>query len=362
MRSKRVEKEEFIKNIKTTSKRVDQLRDNLETEESTKNSLILPFFQDLGYDIFNPLEFVPEYTADVGIKKGEKVDYAIFINKELQILVECKAINEDLNNHDSQLFRYFGTTDAKFGILTNGDEYRFFTDLDKPNKMDTVPFLTIKISEIKDNQINELFRFTKDNFDKENIFSTASQLKYRNQFEDYFRDLVANPSEEFIKFVIQNVYEQRNTTKNIELFTPIIKAGLTQAIQQQVNEKLNIALNNTVSEIEKTTDSEPEPEVPDLASEIVTTPEEIEAYTIAKFILKDVIEENRVNYRDNRSYFNVLLDDNIRKWLLRVHFTNTRNFITLNDENNTEFEFTTPIDIYNFSDKIKSVAEQIANK
>lgn len=69
-----MDKDEFISQVKNISKRVEQLRDTLETEEATKTSLIMPFFQALGYDVFNPLEFVPEYTADVGIKKGEKVD------------------------------------------------------------------------------------------------------------------------------------------------------------------------------------------------------------------------------------------------------------------------------------------------
>ena len=127
---------DFIDEIKQYSKRVSNLKDSLSTEEATKTSLIMPFFALLGYDVFNPEEFVPEYTADVGIKKGEKVDYAILSNGEPVMLIECKAVKEELKKHDSQLFRYFGTSKAKFAILTNGIIYRFFTDLDEPNKMD----------------------------------------------------------------------------------------------------------------------------------------------------------------------------------------------------------------------------------
>lgn len=354
-----MEKEEFSTKIKSVAKRVSQLRDNLDTEEATKNSLIMPFFQDLGYDIFNPLEFIPEYTADVGIKKGEKVDYAIVINKKLQILVECKAVKEDLNNHDSQLFRYFGTTDAKFGILTNGDEYRFFTDLDDPNKMDSLPFLTVKLSELRDSQINELFRFTKDNFDENRIFSTASQLKYMNQFGSYIEDTIKDPDEAFVKFVIQNVFSLRATSKNIEQFTPIVKAGLTQVIQEQVNDKLSSALNSSVSSQDKPTIENTDDEKEDNKDDgIETTPAEIESYTIVKFILKDLFDETRVFYRDNRSYFNVLLDDTVRKWIVRVYFTKNRNYIVLNNKENTTLEFVHPIDIYQFADQIKSVASE----
>jgi len=157
--------EKFTEQLKALSERTLNLKDTLNTEEATKTALVMPFFQLLGYDVFNPLEFSPEFTADVGIKKGEKVDYAILEDNEPVILIECKSVNEKLDNHDSQLFRYFGTTTSKFGILTNGVEYRFYTDLDEQNKMDSSPFLRFNLCELKDNHIVEIFKFTKENFD-----------------------------------------------------------------------------------------------------------------------------------------------------------------------------------------------------
>ena len=118
---------DFIDQLKQFSKRVESMKDSIQTEEATKTAIIMPFFAMLGYDVFNPQEFVPEFTADVGIKKGEKVDYAILINGNPEILIECKWCGESLSKHGSQLFRYFGTSPAKFGILTNGLIYQFFT-------------------------------------------------------------------------------------------------------------------------------------------------------------------------------------------------------------------------------------------
>lgn len=134
---------DFTESIKQFSERVSMLKDTVSTEEATKMSLVVPLFQLLGYDVFNPSEFCPEYIADVGIKKGEKVDYAILENGQPIILVECKSCSEQLDKHSSQLFRYFGTSPAKFGILTNGVIYRFYTDLEESNKMDLVPFLEL---------------------------------------------------------------------------------------------------------------------------------------------------------------------------------------------------------------------------
>lgn len=152
---------DFIDELKQLSARVVKLKDTLDTEEGTKMSLILPFFQILGYDVFNPDEFMPEYTADVGIKKGEKVDYAIMKDGKPLILIECKSVSEELSKHASQLFRYFGTSEAKFGILTNGVIYKFFTDLDETNKMDLTPFMEFNVLDIKKNTIKELKKISK---------------------------------------------------------------------------------------------------------------------------------------------------------------------------------------------------------
>ncbi len=156
---------DFNEKIRNLSERLDNMRGNIHTEEATKTSIIMPFFQILGYDVFNPAEFTPEYIADVGIKKGEKVDYAIMDEGEPLILIEAKSLTEVLTKHDSQLFRYFGTTKAKFGILTNGVTYKFFTDLEEQNKMDAAPFFTFDLADIKESSLNELAKFRKDNFD-----------------------------------------------------------------------------------------------------------------------------------------------------------------------------------------------------
>lgn len=214
---------EFNEIIKQFSERIIALKDNVSTEEATKMSLVVPLFQILGYDVFNPSEFCPEYVADVGIKKGEKVDYAILDNGQPTILIECKSCSEQLDKHSSQLFRYFGTSPAKFGILTNGIIYRFFTDLEESNKMDLVPFLEINMLNLKDSSINELKKFAKENFDKEKIFSTAEELKYSSLIKGLLSREYEAPSENFIRFILSDIYEGQKNQKIIEKFTPVVK-------------------------------------------------------------------------------------------------------------------------------------------
>ncbi|EMF0456038.1 type I restriction enzyme HsdR N-terminal domain-containing protein, partial [Enterococcus hirae] len=331
-----MELEKFQDTLKQLGKRVVELKDSIGTEEATKTSLIMPFFAALGYDLFNPTEFVPEFTADVGIKKGEKVDYAIVLEGQPTILIEAKSINEQLTKHDSQLFRYFGTTVSKFGILTNGEEYKFFTDLDEPNKMDLTPFLTVNITKIKDSQIPELAKFHKDNFDVDKITSSAAELKYLNSLKNYLSSELNDPTEDFVKYLLTEIYDGMKTKQTVEKFKPIIKKGLNQFIAERVNDKLSAALKTSVTVEDNETKSESNT-TDETDSEIVTTPEELEAYTICKVVLKDTIPLDRLFYRDNRSYFNILLDDNIRKWILRVRFNTNGMKIELNDENHTVY-------------------------
>jgi hypothetical protein len=353
-----MDKNEFASKIKALAEQIENFQNKLNTEEATKNALIMPLFSDLDYNVFNPTEFVPEFTADFGSKKGERVDYAIVMNEEVQILVETKELSDNLEKKDSQLFRYFTATKAKFGILTNGDTYKFYTDLEQPNVMDETPFLTIKISAIKDSQINELFKFTKDNFDVDSITDSASDLKYVGLAQDYFTQQMNHPDEEFVRLVLSHIYDGIKTQQVIEQFTPVIAKGLNQIISEQVSSKLNHALNQTTldtSENDKESSTvSPEKE----RSSIITTPEELESYAVVKLIIRDVLDTDRIVYRDNHSYFNILIDDNNRKWVLRVFFKSTRNFIVLNDDDNTEINFDSPVDIYDHADKIRAIAAE----
>ncbi|WP_282668183.1 type I restriction endonuclease [Lactococcus cremoris] len=339
--------------LKSLGTRIETLAPSITNEEQTKNAFIMPFFQTLGYDVFNPLEFVPEFTADVGIKKGEKVDYAMVIDGAPQILIECKSINENLTNHDSQLFRYFGTTSSKFGLLTNGKEYRFYTDLDEQNKMDSTPFLTVDLTNIKDNQFLELAKFHKENFDVDKISSSAAELKYLNNLKLFLSENLNEPTESFIAYLVSQIYDGIKTKSTLEKFSPIIKKGFNQFITERVNEKLSAALNTSVET--KTLDTTEEIQEVVQDDGIITTPEELEAFTVFKVASKDFIDSSRLYYRDTKSYFGILIDDNNRKWVFRFYQKATKNLIEIRDSGT--FEIDTPIDIAMYQDKIKQAIE-----
>ena len=283
-------------------------------------------------------------------------DYAIINDDKPAILIEAKSINEKLTKHDSQLFRYFGTTSAKFGILTNGLEYKFFTDLDEPNKMDSSPFFTIDITKIRDIQIAELAKFHKENYDIDNITSTASELKYLNSLKTFLTEQLKSPTENFVKYILSEIYEGTKTKLVIDKFTPIVAKGFNQLVTEKVNEKLSAALNTPVDVKQEVEVVEAKQE----ESEIITTPEELEAYTAVKLLLKDTVEPCRVFYRDNRSYFNILLDDSIRKWIVRI-YVGKKIRLEFNDEHKTLVDIDTPLDITDHSERLIKIVSKFLN-
>jgi len=352
---------DFIDQIKQFSKRVDSLKDSLPTEEATKTSIIMPFFALLGYDVFNPDEFMPEYTADVGVKKGEKVDYAILNNGDPTILIECKWIGEKLDKHGSQLFRYFSTTKAKFGILTNGRIYRFFTDLEEINKMDEKPFLEIDILNIKEAQVAELKKFHKSNFDIEKIFDVASELKYENEFKNVFANLLQKPSDEFVKLFLTDTYEGKFTQKVVDKFKPILKKSLNAYITELMNDKIKTALgtqDDAVSDnIETPSQEQPiEQETSSIEKEskIVTTEEELEGYFIVKNLIKDLVNINDITYKDNERYMAILYKAKTTKWICRFYFNTSTKYLAIPDENKKEEKIVIQnvYDIEQYKDKL----------
>lgn len=214
-------------------------KDNITNEEQTKMAFIAPFLNLLGYDVFDPSVVVPEFTADIGTKKGEKVDYAIMSNGKPLILIEAKSIQENLDNHNNQLVRYFNVTEAKFAILTNGIEYRFFSDLDEKNKMDSTPFMMINLLNLKERNKKDLERFSRDQIDLDSILNMANRKKYTTGIKSVFREEIENPSEDFVKFFISKITSKRATQGLIQEFKDYIRTSLKEIVFDMANEKIN---------------------------------------------------------------------------------------------------------------------------
>lgn len=357
---------DFIDQLRSLASRISNVREMIQTEEATKNAMVMPFIQLLGYNVFDPLEVTPELVADVGTKKGEKVDYAILKDAKPIILFECKKCGGDLGiNHASQLFRYFHVTEARFGVLTNGLMYRFFTDLEQPNKMDEKPFLEFNILDFKDQDVEELKKFTKSVFEVEAILTTASELKYTRSIQNLLADWMANPSEDFVRLVSADFLAGKRFTPAVkEQFTSITKRAFQQLIGDRINERLRGAMTSEVA---------PKSEEPlgGVTSEatgtdiplLISSAEEIEGFHIIKSILRDSVASRRVFMRDAQTYCAIILDDNNRKPICRLRFNNTSKMVLgLMKGKDEEKFFLSDLDqIYTHADALKAtVAEYLS--
>ncbi len=309
--------------LRILAERVKSHSSAMITEEAVKTAVILPFLSALDYDVFNPHEVIPEYTADAVGKKGEKVDYAIKVDGAIRILIECKPITTNLDKvHLAQLYRYFSVTEARFAILTNGRTFHFHTDLEAPNKLDERPFLTFDLSDLQGQLTHELKKFAKSEFN-------------------------------FVRLVTANLQLGRFTAAIREQFTPMVKTAFREIIRDSVQARLSTALADT-----EAADVAAEPP-PDEADEVIaTTEEEREGFMIVRAIVRDILKPARVVMRDQKSYCGILVDDNNRRPLARLHFNRSVRYIGLFDgEKEERVKIDTLDEIYEHAERLRATAQ-----
>jgi hypothetical protein len=325
---------DFKDQILQLSDRIKKQKDSISTEEATKNAFIMPLIASLGYDVFNPFEVVPEMDCDLIKKKGEKIDYAIMKDKNPIFLIECKHCKQDLNLHDTQLQKYFVASKSRFGVLTNGIEYRFYTDLEKVNIMDERPFLVVNMLDLSDADIEQLKKFHKSYYNENNVLSTANELKYTTEIKEIFNKEIQSPTSDFVRFFAKQIYTTGQITqKVVEMFTPLVKKSMSMVINDIIAERLNTAMKND-EQVEDTTNissnlpnspkENTENKLPegivymDKEAGIITTQEEMDAYNIVRSILRRSVDASRITYKDYKTYFVISLDNSQWYWICRI--------------------------------------------
>lgn len=359
---------EFADAVAQMGKKVESLKDSITTEEATKNAFIMPFIGSvLGYDVFNPNEVIPEFTADVGVKRGEKVDYALVLDGQVQIIIECKKVGTQLSlENASQLYRYFACTHARIGVLTNGQVWNFYMDLDEPNKMDSKPFLILDLLDIDKLTLPELQKLTKPSFDIDSIASSAEELKYVGALKRAVAEQFRDPSNDFVKLLASNVYDGAFRQSVVEKFRPLVEKALRRFLNDQVNDRLTTALGSEDQDGDGGDAASPtqvdESDAPD--DGIVTTDEEVDAYSIVKAIACSEVDPSRVTMRDAKSYCAVFLDDNNRRPIVRLYFNTRKKHFSVFDGKHESERY--PIDgideIYSHADEIRRQARTLAGQ
>lgn len=361
---------DFHDNLSALAQKVRSTREDIDTEEGTKNALIMPFLsQVLGYDVFNPDEVVPEYHADVGTKRGEKVDYAVMEDGAARLLIECKKIGEPLNiKHASQLFRYFSATRARIAVLTNGRIYQVYTDGDERNKMDESPFLVFDLLDIDNTLVPELQKLSKEAFDLDSVINSAEELKYIGMLKHVIADEVKDPSDDWLRFFMARVYEGNATQRALEQFRPLVSTAFSQFIDGQVDSRLKNAMSTDGGGAETAPPASDSPAPEETAtgesSEEAATDEELEGFHIVRAIAASDVEPERIAYREAKSYFAIFLDDNNRKPVVRLHLrSKAAKHVTTFDESHrgTRHDVGSVVEVYKLKSRVREAIRQYDN-
>lgn len=351
---------DLIDKISNLATRISRQKDMVMTEEAAKTAFVLPFLQALGYDVFNPKEVVPEFTADHGVKKGEKVDYAILRDSQIMILIECKPVGADLEaKHAGQLFRYFSVTDARFGVLTDGVKYLFFSDLEKSNRMDDRPFFEFNLLSYDEMQIDELKKFTHNGFNLETIIGTAKKLKYHRALISEIRKEFENPSEDLVRIFTAKVYSGRFTQQVREDFTDAVQKALREYVRVRVNERLKTALDTDRAEVDVSENVAGSVfEVPD-SDGVVTTEDELNGHRIIRAICAEITDPERVIIRDAKSYCAILFDDNNRRPICRFYFGKTKmSILIFAPDGEQKIDVDSVNELYKYKEHVLAAAKQ----
>lgn len=320
-------------------------------------ALIIPFIRTLGYDDSNLKEVMPEYTCDAPGKNGERVDYAIMKGGKPFMLVECKFAHDDLQDkHAAQLHKYFNSIPKlKVGVLTNGVIYKFYTDLENLHIMDKTPFLEIDMRNTEKNLVKELERFRKDSpFDEDEMMEAAEELDRSNKIKKIWKEALDPPSDEFVIFFARQIYPDKTIAKDV---MDKVRNSIKKILKEFIDKNATDVSKPVTEKPDSEGSEEKTPPKPDNIG-IVTTEEEIGGFNIVREILQEITDPDRINYKDWKSYCNVLLDDDGRKQICRFYFDKKQKYIGLFDSKGEE---KVPIDnlsdICNYADKLRATID-----
>lgn len=292
------------------------------TEETTKQALILPLLDILGFSPFDPMRVKAEYSADFpGVKASERVDYALFCHELPVMFIEAKAHGEKLGNHSPQLSRYFNATpEVTIGAITNGREWRFFTDLNSKNMMDVTPFLTVDFEALDESLLPRLARFRHDEFQPDALRTLAEETVYLNAFTQAIGLSLREPDVDFVRYVANRAGIQRQfNARFLESITPIVKQAVSRSVSEMVVSGLSA--KPVVAEAPS---SEAEPQQPAANpmanlidpnnAKIVTTYAERRLFEVVSDILGADAE---LAAKDTESYYSILYQGKTNRWLVR---------------------------------------------
>ncbi len=271
----------FTDQLQALAKFVEQQAVGITTKEATGKTLVLPFVQTLGYDIYDQAEVCPKFTAKGGSERNGEVDYAILIDAAPVILLTCRSCDHDLNKaNTTKLRRCFHTVSAEIGVLTNGKTYYFYSDLEERKIMDDRPFLQVDLLNLDQQMISALANLTKSSFDPDQVLVEAGERKYIQAIKAMLLEGSTTPSLQMVRFFAEQVYSRHKSPQTLNLFTPIVQKAVSQFVDERVNDRLKSGASGQVVSVIETMSRVGNDPGKTSNHDIYITPEEFEGFFV----------------------------------------------------------------------------------
>lgn len=325
----------FERSMKELIEKIDKEKSYANNEQATKVAFINPFLDNLGYDVRDPRKVQHEYSSEAGGKKGEKVDYAIMKDNIPIMIVEAKHHDKKLVSWGTQLQRYFNVMPSvKFAILTNGIEYKFFTDFDEVNMLDNQPFMHINLNDMSESNFKQLEKFAYDNLDLESAYENAAYQKSMMQIHNVLVENFNTPSDSFIEFFARNIdIGQKAVTSKIK---EDLRAPLKQTLDNFITSKIRKSLLHSLGATEEiANNSTQEAEAPEKAintERTVKSPSEddLQALMIVRAIIAEFAPVEEMFLKNTTTYTTILRYNKTTRWITRIWFSSKNIRIEIN--------------------------------
>lgn len=315
------------------SSKVESVKDLVTTEEATKNAFVLPMLLALGYDVYNPAEVIPEMDCDIA-NKGDKVDYAINIDGKPTFILECKQCSKNLDTFMFQLSKYYVASRARIAILTNGIQYRFYSDFDRTNLMDPKPFFIFDLGHYTDEDVELLGKFSKSAYIENEVLYFFKNRLIVNKVKSFIEEQVANPQSSLVDYVSYCIGDNVSADQ--------LKEAIQIYLKSYIESGTEISDTNITEEEQQT---------------LILKGEEYKVYLAVKDILSEYVDEDEIKYTAFKSYFTVNKWGSVWRWIVRFKRNSKGMSICfpLDDYARNEWvKIESVDDLYNMKERIKN--------
>ena len=162
--------------LRELSARIAEQRDEVQTEEATKRTFVLPFLAALGYNVYDPTQVTWGLGTDGESPQGKTVDYTIWSDGQPIMVIECRHHDTDLAAGRRRCWRIPLAAQGPRSACSRTAWRTSSTPTRKEaGVMDAEPFWTYDVLDSDDEAVEQLKNFARTSFDRNHVVHSARE-------------------------------------------------------------------------------------------------------------------------------------------------------------------------------------------